>query len=249
VPDCLLALSARPQVGPTEVLAEMIEHAGETLPAELAGGAGRGIDGPWVEAARDPRGWAFRYARALRRVWIATGAEIGRASTLIDREIERVGAATARGALATLFCDLHPHVRFDDYADTRTRALPPSERGLTLIPKLTGPRTALIKAYRDGAPTHLAYPLPGATRALGDDLPAPYSLESLLGAQRTRLLRLLDRPQTIGRLAGKLVVVPATASHHTDALEAAGLVTRERRGRNVLVRRTARGSALLALYE
>jgi predicted MarR family transcription regulator len=34
-----------------------------------------------------------------------------------------------------------------------------------------------------------------------------------------------------------------------NALESAGLVTRDRSGRNVLVRRTARGEALLDLYD
>jgi DNA-binding MarR family transcriptional regulator len=42
--------------------------------------------------------------------------------------------------------------------------------------------------------------------------------------------------------------VPSAATHHVTALEAAGLVTRERSGRHVLVRRTARGDALLELY-
>ena len=43
--------------------------------------------------------------------------------------------------------------------------------------------------------------------------------------------------------------MPSAATHHVSALEAAGLVRRERRGRHVVVRRTARGEALLALYE
>jgi DNA-binding MarR family transcriptional regulator len=43
--------------------------------------------------------------------------------------------------------------------------------------------------------------------------------------------------------------VPSAATHHVNALEAAGLVVRDRHGRNVLVRHSARGRALLDLYE
>jgi len=43
--------------------------------------------------------------------------------------------------------------------------------------------------------------------------------------------------------------VPSAATHHVNALQAAGLVERHRRGRNVLVDRTARGEALLELYD
>jgi DNA-binding MarR family transcriptional regulator len=42
---------------------------------------------------------------------------------------------------------------------------------------------------------------------------------------------------------------PAAASYHVKALVSAGLVTRERRGRAVIVERTARGTNLLELYE
>jgi hypothetical protein len=41
----------------------------------------------------------------------------------------------------------------------------------------------------------------------------------------------------------------ATKSHHLTVLEHAGLARRERRGRQVIVHRTARGTDLLHLYE
>ena len=80
-------------------------------------------------------------------------------------------------------------------------------------------------------------------------LPESADLDALLGAQRAKILRRLDRPATAGELAQALLAVPSAATHHVTALEAAGLVRRERRGRHVVVRRTARGEALLALYE
>ena len=70
-------------------------------------------------------------------------------------------------------------------------------------------------------------------------------LEALLGPQRARVLRELERPQSVGGLAKALIAVPSAATHHVGALEAAGLVVRERDGRRVIVHRTARGSRLV----
>ncbi len=77
---------------------------------------------------------------------------------------------------------------------------------------------------------------------------ASRQLEALLGAPRTAILRTLERPETSGTLAGVLETTPGAASYHLNALEAAGLVSRRRVGREVIVRRTGRGSALLAIY-
>jgi DNA-binding MarR family transcriptional regulator len=65
-------------------------------------------------------------------------------------------------------------------------------------------------------------------------------------------LELLDGLLPTGVVQGArevLRAVPSAATHHVDALEAAGLVERYRRGRNVLVDRTARGEAPLELYD
>jgi DNA-binding transcriptional ArsR family regulator len=75
------------------------------------------------------------------------------------------------------------------------------------------------------------------------------SLEALLGGPRARILRELDRPATNGRLAAALQTVPSAATHHVSALVSAGLVLRDRSGPGLVIRRTARGDALLSLYE
>jgi DNA-binding MarR family transcriptional regulator len=79
------------------------------------------------------------------------------------------------------------------------------------------------------------------------DKPAD-SVEALLGWQRARILRCLDVAQRPGQIAAALCMVPGGATHHLIRLEAAGLVIRRRRGRHVVVERTARGTALLELY-
>ena len=75
------------------------------------------------------------------------------------------------------------------------------------------------------------------------------SLEALLGRQRALILDRLDRPVSCGEIARALKTVPAGATHHLRSLEAAGLVIRRRDGRRVIVERTMRGTALLALYD
>jgi hypothetical protein len=237
VPDSLLALpdGGSADADPTPALRQIARTAGRSLLDELEGSSAPGVVGPWAAVAADPSGWAIRYALALFRIWKETQAEIRGASALIDREVERVGAAAVRGELVPLL-------------PIPSRQLRVSEQGLTLIPRLAAGRSAPLLAYRDGALSHIAYSVPGAARVLDDGTAGSSSLEALVGAQRSRLLRCLDEPATVGTLAEALIACPATATHHVANLEAAGLVVRERQGRAVLVHRTARGTALLALY-
>jgi DNA-binding MarR family transcriptional regulator len=74
-------------------------------------------------------------------------------------------------------------------------------------------------------------------------------LESLLGPQRAAVLRCLDDAATCGAIAESLFMAPGGVTHHLRVLEAAGLVTRTRRGRHVVVERTAKGCAIIALYQ
>jgi DNA-binding MarR family transcriptional regulator len=115
------------------------------------------------------------------------------------------------------------------------------EGGLTLIPLVAGSRASILD-YDGGVLRLVAYPL--RTRPAGDA-----SLEALLGIPRARILRELDRPASNNRLASALQTVPSAATHHVSALVAAGLVVRDRSTGSLVVRRTPRGDALLALYD
>jgi DNA-binding MarR family transcriptional regulator len=95
--------------------------------------------------------------------------------------------------------------------------------------------------------TDIGYPL-NVPRPKLSLTSAPASLDALLGRQRAQLLRTVGRPTSNSRLAERLHIVPSAVTHHVTALESAGLVIRHRKGRNVTVRRTPRGEALLALY-
>ncbi|MFW6695540.1 ArsR/SmtB family transcription factor [Streptomyces sp. MAR4 CNX-425] len=120
-------------------------------------------------------------------------------------------------------------------------------RPLTLIPSFFCTRRPV--ALADPAlPPVLVHPLtpapgwlPGAScgESRGD------SLVRLIGVTRARVLELLDRPMSTGRIADALYVAPASASRHAAVLREAGLVRSERRGQCVLHRRTDLGEALL----
>ncbi len=124
------------------------------------------------------------------------------------------------------------------------------ERGVTIAPVLGGPGCSLLMFPEEALLSEVLYPLPGVLRMLDGDVRAPASaLEALLGAQRAEILRMLDRPCHAGEVARRLTMTPGGVTHHLKALEASGLIVRERDARNVLVHRTARGTLLLGLYE
>lgn len=208
---------------------------------------------PWDVISRKPRQWLVRYARALGLIWRGMRQQWAASTELVEREIERVETATNRGALPELMGALHHRARVRngvwELADTDSFSLRPPERGLVVTPMLAGPGAARATYNEEGILRAIVYPLPGADRVLrGDVLPPAQALESLLGVQRAQMLRMLARPRSAGELAKAMLVVPSAATHHLRALEAAGLVVRERAGQKVIVHRTGRGDALLELY-
>jgi DNA-binding MarR family transcriptional regulator/ribosomal protein S18 acetylase RimI-like enzyme len=107
-----------------------------------------------------------------------------------------------------------------------------------------------VEAFADLVAQPATDTLAEAERLLGPEAFVPAaSLEALIGLPRARILRRLERPRTMGELAGLIASLPSAVTHHVSTLAAAGLVARMRRGRRVLVDRSARGTALLALYE
>jgi DNA-binding MarR family transcriptional regulator len=79
---------------------------------------------------------------------------------------------------------------------------------------------------------------------------APAELISLLGARRAVILQTLQAgPASCGVIAQALFMAPGGVTHHLRRLERAGLVRRTRTGREVTVHLSARGRALLDLYD
>jgi DNA-binding MarR family transcriptional regulator len=237
--------------GPAQTLPEALEQilAAEDL---LAGEMQECVDagaGYWREPARDPRGWVRGYVLALARAWPGFRPIWTAGRRSLAEEIERIAVATERRA------HLHVVGEMVQYGYTggdrwllecdRTEGMRLSvpDCGVTLLPLVAGSRASIVD-YDGGSLRLIAYPL----RRKGERNGQP-TLDSLLGIPRSRILRALDRPATNNRLADELQTVPSAATHHVSALVAAGLVERDRSDGRLLVRRTPRGDALLALYE
>jgi DNA-binding transcriptional ArsR family regulator len=241
VPTCIVPPRAR---AGRAALEEDLERIAATPPEVLAAELDPG--GHWGAVARNPGPWLAAFVRAARRACAGLRGPWKSAAGLLDREAERVGVAVTRRTERELIAALVPPAMW------RLHGPAPhgTERGphLGMVPLLAG-RYATHVRFIDDELTHIAYPARDAWLLLDGGAHPPAALEALLGAQRALILRKLDRPMTAGRIADALRAVPSAASHHLTILERAGLLERERQGRHVLVRRTARGSEVLALYE
>lgn len=227
---------------PPEVLLEDLEYARGPDPGP-----------PWDAVARDPRRWLVLYARALLRTWDGMREIWTSAEALVEREAERLQTASERRALPELLTTAVDAGARVSEGVFRLPSLTGGQLqiplgGFKLTPVLGGPRSARAQVG-EGTLLALHYPPPGiASMLTGAALPPAAALDSLLGPARAMILRLLDRPTTAGTIAQSIYATPPAATHHLKALEAAGLVARERTGRHVLVHRTSRGDGLLHLY-
>jgi DNA-binding transcriptional ArsR family regulator len=210
--------------------------------------------GPWRPVAADPARWLRTYVTALRRAWTVFEPLWTRSASRMDREVERVSVALARGAGAELIATRFPSCALDGErlllpSHTATGGAVRVGRALQLQPLLAPPPAAGWTDDYGDLCLAIRYPVPGAWRAFDGDHPPTASLQALLGPHRARILAHLEHgAATAGELARLLHGVPSIASHHVRALERAGLVARERDGRHVRVHRTARGTRLLELY-
>lgn len=244
---------------PRETLDDALERVVATPGAELLQALHTdpdvtAADQSWDPLRRDPDRWLRDYVDAIYRGWRGIEPLWRRASTLLEREADRIEAATDRGVPATqLITEISSRASLAEgqlriAMAVEPRRLSVSERGLILSPMIAGGDSGILSSPGD-ALTRIVYSVPGAWRAFDDQAPPPASLEALLGVQRSRLMRRLDRSHAAGELATALGLPPSGLTFHLRALEAAGLILRERRGRHVIVRRTERGNVLLALYE
>jgi DNA-binding transcriptional ArsR family regulator len=255
IPACVSPFgTSEPMLNVAEELERIATLSVEALLEDIAFACGSPAPPPWDAVVRRPRRWLVLYARALGRVWRGVRDPWLAASGLFDREVERVETAAHRGALGELIASLHHRAEVREgswrLAHDEPVDLGLPDDGLPITPVLAGPGGARAKFSDNGILRGMTYPLPGVTRVhSGELLPPAAALESLLGAQRATILRVLDRPQRAGRLAQAIFTTAGAATHHLKSLESAGLIVRERTGRSVVAHRTARGTALLGLYD
>jgi hypothetical protein len=247
VPSALVPLP-RPASQTLQAGLEQIVAAGDALGGEVDECVGSGGAGDWCDAARDPQRWIRGLALAMTRAWVGFRPIWQARREQLAAEAERVSGAAGRGAHLQVLGDLIgcAHVRDDrwvfEWPGAQDVRLDVPPEGLTLVPLVAGSRASIVDV--DGPVVRLVgYPLRPRLRT-----PEP-TLEALLGIPRARILRELDEPASNNRLAAVLQTVPSAATHHVSALSAAGLVVRDRSNGSLRVRRTARGDALVALYD
>ena len=257
MPDCLGPVPAGGVASTSATLDEIAATESTVLFEQAATVFAENDDLPppaWSIVEQRPEQWLEEFARTIGRIAVAVDDVWRAARPLIDRETERVGVAAMLGASREVLTTLHAGGRVEDddlvlrrWGDEPLRWAVDDD-GLVLVPMLGGMRS-LVSWHRGDAITHLAYPLTGQARLLDDRAADPGDrMDGLLGPMRTLILRMLDAPITAGAVAAGISATPSAVTHHVTALEAAGLVWRERRGQRVFIHRTARGTALLGLY-
>jgi DNA-binding transcriptional ArsR family regulator len=252
IPDPLVGLADPPGESLKDGIERMMATPDDLLGEEIEECLAATRNADWQEARRDPSRWLRRYVASLLRAWKGFGPIWRQARPAVGREVERIGMSAALDAQLELLDRLLADGGVQDgrwycpceFYEGRVRF---PDEGVVLMPLLGGERRQVLVRKGEVMET-IIYPMRSLREVAYGEPPAG-ALESLLGAPRAAILRALGCPISIGRLAETLRSVPSAATHHVSALEAAGLVTRDRTGRHVLVRRTERGEALLALYE
>ena len=247
VPSALVPVPDARSQPLTEAL-ERLVAAEEVLAGEIDDCLAASSAGDWRGPARDPRRWVRGLVLALARAWSGFRPVWEAEAERLHAEIDRVSTAGERGAHLQVLGDVIPyaHVSGDRWVlecdGPEDLRLTVHDGGLVLVPLVAGSRASIVDHDSVGVRL-VGYPLrSGARRADG-------TLEALLGAPRARILRELGEPSTNNALAATLQTVPSAATHHVSALVSAGLVVRDRSNGSLLVRRTPRGDALLALYD
>lgn len=203
-------------------------------------------------AAAGPRGVAERAAIELERFWAVTLADDWQwLCRVLEDDVLHRGRLLSRAGATALFADLAPELRWD--GATLALAIPPYQSSflinppLLLAPTVFADRPTVWLRAPDRA--MFGYPARGRATAWSTlDRSAVHPVPTnrlLLGGRRTALLVDLVCARSTTELAIRHGIRASTVSHHLGVLRGAGLVVRQRIGREVLYERTPRGTALV----
>lgn len=236
---------------------EETQRIAETAPEVLLADLGRLYDGKvppvWRKVIDNPSRFLIAYAAMARAVWASLAELWQRSKPFLEREVGRIGVASVTGAMGAVLAGLSPRISFADgnlvlpANAPRTPATP--LRRMTLTPLVSGTRACVHRVDPDGH-AHIGYPLAGLGRLLrGSANPEEASsadpLALTLGELRAVILRKGTQSVSMGTLADMLHCTAGTVTYHCRQLEQAGLLSRERQGREVRISRTLRGDALV----
>ena len=198
----------------------------------------------------DPAAAVTALADATERAWQTLVApDWDRLRTVLEADIAHRSRRMAEGGLGALFDGLHRDVRWDGGTLALRGGSAPLDqelagRGLLLMPSVFAwPET--ISGFAPPWQPTVIYPALGMARAWQQaPRPARDALARLVGANRAAVLASLEEPASTTELAQRHGLAASTVSAHLAVLRDAGLVTADRRGHEVLYRRTALGTAL-----
>ncbi|MFI5691874.1 ArsR/SmtB family transcription factor [Kribbella sp. NPDC051586] len=243
VPDVVVPLIPPSDVSVPDQVAAMREYSPQLFLDEIE--TLGGDSAVWRTAARDPENWLRAYAELSDLCWRALEPRWRLLRPAFDAEAERVGMAAVRDRLPDALNTISSRLTFtdDSFCIDGSQLIPYAGRRLALVPSIGAPDQLFVNGMEPDV-ISIAYPLRGfpdvsPVRSVEDPL------DVVLGGPRARVLRMLGCALTVGAIAAELGVTPAAASRHCDVLTRAGLITRDRHGRQVLVSRTSRGNNLL----
>jgi DNA-binding transcriptional ArsR family regulator len=250
VPDCLTLTGALAVTDIGRQLEQLRDLPSDTLLGQLEADFDGRLPAVWRPVVARPRRFVVAYARVLDAAWRAFAPIWVSAAELRDRDAARV--ATAAGDLAALLGGVRGRLRVDRdtirLPDPHPEVFRRGGRRLVLVPLVSGQSASIFSVDRPDI-VWLGYPLPGLHALLDGAPPMAPAVDALalvLGAARAKVLLGVDGGPA-GQLARRAGCSQSTLTYHCTALEAAGLLRRERRGQQVLLSRTRRGDGLIAL--
>lgn len=239
-----------PPAGPDATFDEEIEQIlmwdDDRIRAEIRECAGRPLPEPLTRSG--PRDTVLRDAVAdiLRWVWTATlVSEWPHRRRVLEADIVSRTSRLATRGWAGVFGTLGKHMRWLDDGHLQINGYELPSRDLSGARELS-----FVPVHADGSwaawtlPDRFAliYPVAGALADVG---PArPDGLARLIGANRARVLKLLDEPHSTTQIAALTGLPMGSVGNHLRVLLDSGAVLRRRADREVLYWRTSLGDSL-----
>ncbi|MFD6230030.1 ArsR/SmtB family transcription factor [Streptomyces sp. NPDC060232] len=223
------------------LIADQRGHAGNT-PGQPLPSLRQLLDG-------GERAFAQRAAGEMEVLWRSLIApQWPSLSSRAEDDLDHRARTLARCGLTTVLNALHPAIscgtttlnisslrQIDVVADGR----------ITLFPSPLATKWLLsIDPWGQRGP-YLIYPVPAEGAAPRTSTGPAHPLAEVIGASRFVLLTALEAPRTTTELAERHHFSASTVSYHLAHLHRTGLVTRERAGKRVYYRRTAKAATLL----
>lgn len=247
VPGWMVDFLSLPPLGPAATFADELDQLAawddERMRAEL-----RSVQLGPLPPELERSGLRAAFRELLTWVWTATvAADWPRRRRVLEADIvsrtSRLATQGWAGVVPSLGTRLAwkegGHLQINSY-DLPTRDLAEA-RELSFVPvHSNGSWVAWEPPWRFA----VVYPVAGAQAV--EDRPVEHGLARLVGANRARLLTLLDEPHSTSQLVGQTGLPLGAVGNHLRVLLDAGAVLRRRSGREVLYWRTSLGDALVA---